>query len=116
MFRFFSLHIFPKPAATASQNHRNMASDGSMIDLTIVKRSLRHSHTSLCGIALDPRGDRRGPHFIAAGNADVVPRHRLQPRDFVLESRHCNVDQPSHRHLPFPPTHLFNLKQDRECV
>lgn len=76
----------------------------------------QYSHTSLCGVALDPRGDGRRSHLIAAGHADVVPRHSLQPGDFVLEWRHCDIDQPRHRHLSFPPTHLFNLALIRQLV
>lgn len=68
-----------------------------------------YSHTSLCGVALDPRGDGRRPHLVAAGHADVVPRHSLQPGDFALERRRCDVDHPSHRHLSFPPADLFDL-------
>lgn len=75
-----------------------------------------YSHTSLCGVALYPHGDRRGSDLVAAGNTHVVPRHRLQPRDFTLERRHCDVDEPGGHHFPFSPTNLFNLRQVREQV
>lgn len=74
------------------------------------------SHTSLCGVALYPHGDRWCSHFIAAGNTNVVASHSLEPRDVILERRHCDVDQPSHCHLPLPPTHLFKLGWNRTCV
>lgn len=82
-----------------------------MLDLNVVEQFPKCSHTSLGGAALDPRGDRRRSHLIAAGNAHVVPRQRLQPGDFGVERRRCDVDQPGHRHLSFSLTHLFHLKK-----
>lgn len=84
--------------------------------LSVVPKFLKYSHTSLCGVALDPHGDRRGSHLIAAGNTHVVPRHSLQPGDYALERRHCDVDEPGGHHLPFPLTHLFNLRWNKEHV
>lgn len=78
------------------------------------QRGQHYSHTSLCGVALDPRADGRRSRLVAAGHAEVVPRHSLQPGDVVLEWRRCDVDQPSHRHLSFPPTHLFDLALIRQ--
>lgn len=75
-----------------------------------------HKHTSLCSVALDPFHDRRGAHFITAGNTHVVPRHGLQPRDFRLERRHCDIDESGGCYLSFPPTHLFHLREHkRKC-
>lgn len=76
----------------------------------------QQSHTSLRGVALDPRGDGRRSHFVAAGHAEVVPGHGLQPGDFVLERRRRDVDHPSHPHLSFPPTHLSDLGSIRKPV
>lgn len=88
----------------------------AIFNLQIVPWLLKYSHTSLCGVALNPHGDRRGSHLIAAGNAHVVPRHSLQSRDFIMERRHCDIDEPGVRHLSFSPTHLFNLRPNREHV
>ncbi len=68
------------------------------------------SHTSLCGVALDPHDDRRGSQLVAAGNTHVVPRHGLKPGDFILERWNCDIDEAGEHHLPFPPTHLFDLR------
>lgn len=70
---------------------------------------LLNEHTSLCGVALDPHRDRRGPHLVATGNTHVVARHGFQPRDFTMERRHGDVDKSGGRHFPFPTTHLFHL-------
>lgn len=85
-------------------------------NLQTVAWLLELSHTSLCGAVLDPRAERRGSHLVATGNTYVVQRHGLQPGDFILERRHCDVDEPGGHHLPHSPTHFLNLRGQKDGV
>lgn len=105
--------VLPEPSAALQQIHRPVARWNTMLDLSIAEQDPTCSHTSLRGAVEDPRGDRRGSHLVAAGNAHVVPRQCLQPWDLVVERRRGDVDQPRPRHLPFSLTHLFDLKKRR---